>query len=78
VAEYANPDAQADRGWVAQHVDDQAVRVIDVDEDTTAYDRGVARLRPSEALRRVMDGIPLPDRRAGGAVAGQGPDRVEA
>jgi thiosulfate/3-mercaptopyruvate sulfurtransferase len=37
---YANPDALVDTGWLADHLDDRAVRIIDVDEDTTAYEKG--------------------------------------
>lgn len=40
MAEYANPDALVETDWLAQHLDDPAIRVIEVDEDTTAYGKG--------------------------------------
>jgi thiosulfate/3-mercaptopyruvate sulfurtransferase len=40
VAEYANPDALVETDWLVGHLDDPAVHVVEVDEDTTAYDGG--------------------------------------
>jgi thiosulfate/3-mercaptopyruvate sulfurtransferase len=40
MAGYANPDALVDTDWLADHLTDPDVRVIEVDEDTTAYDKG--------------------------------------
>jgi thiosulfate/3-mercaptopyruvate sulfurtransferase len=40
---YANPDALIETDWLDEHVDDPAVRVIEVDEDTTAYEKGHIR-----------------------------------
>jgi thiosulfate/3-mercaptopyruvate sulfurtransferase len=37
---YAHPDALVETGWLEEHVDDPAVRIIEVDEDTTAYEKG--------------------------------------
>jgi thiosulfate/3-mercaptopyruvate sulfurtransferase len=37
---YANPDALVETDWLAGHLDDPAIRVIEVDEDTTAYEKG--------------------------------------
>lgn len=37
---YANPDALVSTDWLAERLDDPAVRVVDVDEDTDAYRRG--------------------------------------
>jgi thiosulfate/3-mercaptopyruvate sulfurtransferase len=37
---YANPDALVETEWLEQHLDDPQVRVIEVDEDTTAYEKG--------------------------------------
>ncbi len=37
MAEYANPDVLVSTDWLEEHLDDPAVRVIEVDEDTTAY-----------------------------------------
>jgi thiosulfate/3-mercaptopyruvate sulfurtransferase len=40
VAEYANPDVLVETDWLEGHLDDQNVRVIEVDEDTSAYEKG--------------------------------------
>jgi thiosulfate/3-mercaptopyruvate sulfurtransferase len=40
MAGYANPDALVDTDWLAEHLGDPDVRVIEVDEDTTAYGKG--------------------------------------
>ena len=37
---YANPDALVSTDWVAAHLDDPDVRIIEVDEDTAAYENG--------------------------------------
>jgi thiosulfate/3-mercaptopyruvate sulfurtransferase len=37
---YANPDALVDTEWVASHLDDDKVRLIEVDVDTNAYAEG--------------------------------------
>jgi thiosulfate/3-mercaptopyruvate sulfurtransferase len=37
---YANPDALVETGWLAEHLEDPAVKVIEVDEDVTVYDKG--------------------------------------
>jgi thiosulfate/3-mercaptopyruvate sulfurtransferase len=40
MAEYAKPDALVSTEWLAQHRDDPSVRVIEVDEDITEYEKG--------------------------------------
>jgi thiosulfate/3-mercaptopyruvate sulfurtransferase len=40
MAEYANPDTLVETEWLDGHIDDPNIRVIEVDEDTTAYDKG--------------------------------------
>ena len=40
MAGYANPEVLVDTDWLEEHLDDPNVRVIEVDEDTTAYDKG--------------------------------------
>jgi thiosulfate/3-mercaptopyruvate sulfurtransferase len=40
VGSYANPDALVETDWLEQHTEDSAVRIIEVDEDTTAYEKG--------------------------------------
>ena len=43
MSEYANPDALVATDWLVEHLDDATVRVIEVDEDTTAYEKGHIR-----------------------------------
>ncbi|MEX2420937.1 MAG: sulfurtransferase, partial [Actinomycetota bacterium] len=38
MSEYANPNALVETDWLAEHLDDASIRVIEVDEDTTAYE----------------------------------------
>jgi thiosulfate/3-mercaptopyruvate sulfurtransferase len=38
--EYANPAALVSTEWVAEHLNDPSVRLLEVDVDTTAYDQG--------------------------------------
>jgi thiosulfate/3-mercaptopyruvate sulfurtransferase len=40
MTEYANPDALVETGWLAEHLGDPDIRVIEVDEDVTAYEKG--------------------------------------
>ncbi len=40
MSEYANPDVLVSTDWLEEHAGDANVRVIEVDEDTTAYDKG--------------------------------------
>jgi thiosulfate/3-mercaptopyruvate sulfurtransferase len=40
MAEYANPDALVETDWLEEHIDDPDIRVTEVDEDTTAYQKG--------------------------------------
>jgi thiosulfate/3-mercaptopyruvate sulfurtransferase len=40
--DYANPDSLVTTDWVAQHLNDPNVRLIEVDVDTAAYDTGHA------------------------------------
>jgi thiosulfate/3-mercaptopyruvate sulfurtransferase len=43
MTEYANPDALVSTDWLEGQLDDPDVRVIEVDEDTTAYEKGHIR-----------------------------------
>jgi thiosulfate/3-mercaptopyruvate sulfurtransferase len=43
MTDYVHPETLVDADWVAQHIDDAGVRLIEVDEDTTAYDKGHIR-----------------------------------
>jgi len=40
MADYAKQDVLVDTDWLDEHLGDQAVRVIEVDEDTNAYEKG--------------------------------------
>jgi thiosulfate/3-mercaptopyruvate sulfurtransferase len=40
MGDYANADALVDTDWLEQHLEDPNIRVIEVDEDTAAYDKG--------------------------------------
>ena len=40
MSDYAKPDVLVDTDWVEAHVDDDGVRLIEVDEDSAAYDKG--------------------------------------
>jgi thiosulfate/3-mercaptopyruvate sulfurtransferase len=39
MAEYANPDALVETDWLAEHLNDPNIRVIEVDEDNSAYEK---------------------------------------
>src|SRR4026209_3028801 len=43
VMTYANPAALVSTDWVADHLDDPNVRLLEVDVDTAAYERGHIR-----------------------------------
>jgi thiosulfate/3-mercaptopyruvate sulfurtransferase len=43
MADYAKPDVLVSTDWLEEHLDDPDVRIIEVDEDTTAYDKGHVR-----------------------------------
>jgi thiosulfate/3-mercaptopyruvate sulfurtransferase len=43
MGEYAKPDVLVDTDWLEQHLDDPSIRVIEVDEDTSAYEKGHIR-----------------------------------
>jgi thiosulfate/3-mercaptopyruvate sulfurtransferase len=40
MAEYANKDALVETDWLEQHLDDSSIAIAEVDEDTTAYEKG--------------------------------------
>ena len=43
MGDYAKPDVLVDTDWLEQHLDDPSIRVIEVDEDTSAYEKGHIR-----------------------------------
>jgi thiosulfate/3-mercaptopyruvate sulfurtransferase len=40
MAEYAHPDVLVSTDWLAQHLNDPSLRIIEVDVDTSAYEQG--------------------------------------
>jgi thiosulfate/3-mercaptopyruvate sulfurtransferase len=40
LSDYANPDALVTTAWLADHLTDDNIRILDVDEDTAAYAKG--------------------------------------
>jgi thiosulfate/3-mercaptopyruvate sulfurtransferase len=40
MADYVNPDVLVATDWLEQNVDDSKVAIVEVDEDTTAYEKG--------------------------------------
>src|SRR2546425_9818631 len=40
MAEYAHPEVLVPTAWVAEHTNDPKLRIVEVDVDTSAYDRG--------------------------------------
>jgi thiosulfate/3-mercaptopyruvate sulfurtransferase len=43
MSEYANPEVLVETDWLEEHLDDPGIRVIEVDEDTTAFEKGHIR-----------------------------------
>ncbi len=40
MSEYAHPEVLVETEWVANHLNDPGIRLVEVDVDTTAYDQG--------------------------------------
>jgi thiosulfate/3-mercaptopyruvate sulfurtransferase len=40
MAEYANSDSLVETAWIEEHIDDPGIAILEVDEDTTAYEKG--------------------------------------
>jgi thiosulfate/3-mercaptopyruvate sulfurtransferase len=40
MAEYAKPDALVETDWLEEHLNDPMIRIVEVDEDTSAYEKG--------------------------------------
>lgn len=60
---YANPDVLVETNWVAQHLNDPKVRLVEVDVDTAAYDSGhipgaLGWSWPSDLQRHPVRDIP--------------------
>jgi len=53
MTEYANPGALVDTDWLEGHIEDPDIRIIEVDEDTSAYEKG--HIRGSDAWNWTSD-----------------------
>ena len=40
MADYANSEVLVDLEWLSSHLEDEGIVVVEVDEDTSAYDKG--------------------------------------
>ncbi len=40
MTDYANKDALVDTDWLEQHLNDDSVAILEIDEDTSAYEKG--------------------------------------
>ncbi len=40
MAGYARPDVVVETDWLEQHLDDPKIRIIEVDEDASAFEKG--------------------------------------
>jgi thiosulfate/3-mercaptopyruvate sulfurtransferase len=40
MADYANPNALVDTAWLEEHLNDDSLAIVEVDEDTSAYEKG--------------------------------------
>jgi thiosulfate/3-mercaptopyruvate sulfurtransferase len=58
MADYAHPEALVETQWLAEHLDDSKVRVVEVDLNPTAYDSGHV---PGAAFWNVLTTFVLPD-----------------
>jgi len=43
MSEYAKPEVLVETDWLEEHLDDPSLRIIEVDEDTSAYEKGHVR-----------------------------------
>jgi thiosulfate/3-mercaptopyruvate sulfurtransferase len=57
---YARPEALVETDWLAEHLEDPAVRVVEVDEDTTSYQKG--HIRNAQAWHWFEDLRAMPRR----------------
>ena len=42
MADYAHPEVLVTSEWLAQHLTDPGLRIIEVDVDTSAYEQGIS------------------------------------
>ena len=60
-AGYAHPEVLVDTQWVADHLNDPKVKIVEVDVDTTAYDSGHVRGAIGLDWRRDLQARPIRD-----------------
>jgi thiosulfate/3-mercaptopyruvate sulfurtransferase len=60
-AGYAHPEVLVDTKWVADHLDDSKVKIVEVDVDTSAYDSGHVRGAIGLDWRKDLQARPIRD-----------------
>ena len=50
---YAHPEVLVSTDWVAEHLKDPNVRIVESDEDVLLYDRGTSRVQSSSTGTRI-------------------------
>ncbi len=60
-AGYAHPEVLVDTGWAAEHLDDPGVKLVEVDVDTTAYEKGHIRGAIGLDWRKDLQAQPVRD-----------------
>src|ERR671934_848185 len=58
---YAHPEVLVDTQWVAEHLNDPKVRVVEVDVDTNAYDQGHIKGAIGLDWRKDLQARPIRD-----------------
>ena len=66
---YANPEALVETDWLAEHLEDPAVAIIEVDEDTEAFEAGHIPGAVSLNWKTELSAVPRRDFIAGGDLA---------
>src|SRR5256886_13155758 len=59
--EYAHPEVLVDSQWVADHLNDPKVKIIEVDVDTAAYDTGHIKGAIGLDWRKDLQARPIRD-----------------
>ena len=56
MSEYKNPDALVETDWLEEHLDDPAIRAIEVDEDTVASMLDIDQQEVAQILQQWNSG----------------------
>ena len=59
--DYAHPEVLVDTKWVADHLDDRTVKIVEVDVDTSAYDTGHIKGAIGLDWRKDLQARPIRD-----------------